>query len=81
MDRKTIRKAFKDIGYKVSFQINPFNCDICNIAFKNDEMLKPAVVSSGSVYGAEFYTAHKPAFDLAGKFKGEFMEDTDQKIV
>ncbi len=81
MDRKTIRKAFKDIGYKVSFQRNPFNCDICNIAFKTDEMLKPVVVSLANVYGAEFYAAHKTAFDLAGKFKGEYLEDTDQKIV
>lgn len=80
MDRKTIRKAFKDIGYTVSFKRNPFNANLCNLAFKNDEMLKPVAVTSSSVYGADFRQTHAAAFDLANKFRGEFLEDTDQKI-
>lgn len=80
MDRKTIRKAFKDIGYSVSFKRNPFNANLCNLAFKTADMVKPHVTASSNVYSADSYNKHKSAFDLVNKFRGEFLEDTDQKI-
>lgn len=80
MDRKTIRKAFKDIGYTVSFKRNPFNANLCNLAFKTAEMVNPLVVSSAKVYSVDTYNKHKAAFDMANKFCGEFLDDTDQKI-
>ena len=80
MDRKTIRKAFKDIGYSVSFKRNPFNADLCNLAFKTAEMVNPLVASSSNVCSFDTYDKHKPAFNLALSFRGEFLEDTDQKI-
>lgn len=80
MDRLTVRKAFKAIGYSVSFRRNPCNDRLCNLAFKNGEMIKPVVISSSNVYSADFRKAHAEAFDLAVSFTGKFLEDTEQKI-
>ena len=79
--RKEIRKAFKEIGYSVSFKRNPFNDAICNIAFKNSEMLKPIVVASANCYSSETFHKHNVAFALANSFKGYKMTDTEQQIV
>lgn len=81
MIRSDIRKAFKAIGYTVSFPRNKFNHALCNIAFKNGDCLHPIVVASGNCYSPETYAAHRQAFDLALTFKGEWLEDTEQKIV
>lgn len=79
--RSDVRKAFKAIGYRVSFKRNPFKDTLCTIAFQSPNMLKPCEVSSSSVYGADFYQQHENAFRLAGIYRGQFLEDTEQKII
>ena len=79
--RIDIRKAFKAIGYRVSFKRNPFRGTLCTIAFQSPDMLKPCEVSSSSVYGAEFRQQHEAAFSMANGYRGHFLEDTEQKIV
>lgn len=79
--RNDIRKAFAAIGYRVSFKRNPFKDTLCSIAFQSSDMLKPCEVSSSSVYGAEFRQQHDAAFALANSYRGQYLEDTDQKIV
>lgn len=79
--RTEIRKAFKEIGYSVSFKRNPFKDSICNIAFKTHDMLKPIVVNASTCYSAETFETHKEAFALANSYKGFTMTDTEQKIV
>lgn len=79
--RNEVRKAFKAIGYNVSFKRNPFNDSICNVAFKDASILKPIVVASANCFSPETYEKHKPAFLLANSFKGYTLTDTDQKIV
>jgi len=76
--RKEVRQAFKSAGYSVSFKRNPFNSDICSLAWRNPDMLRPV---DGNVFSAEFYSQHKIAFDLANSFKQVYLTDTDQKIV
>ena len=79
--RKEVRAQFKEIGYKVSFIRNPFKDSLCNIAFKNDTMLKPCEVNSSNVYSEDFYTKHNKAFVLANSLKHSILTDTDQKII
>lgn len=79
--RKDVRTAFKAIGYRVSFKRNPFKDNLCTIAFMSGDMLKPCEVSSSSVYGAEFRLQHAAAFAIADSYRGQFLEDTEQKIV
>lgn len=79
--RKDVRSAFKAIGYSVSFKRNPFNDGLCNLAFKDGEMLKPVVVASANCFTVETVTKHKKAFDLANSYKGDYLTDTEQKIV
>ena len=83
-NRKDIRKAFKTIGYKVSFKSNPFNRNLCNIAFLpmilDNPAQKPIIISSANCYSKELIGKHKTAFDLANKYKGCLLEDTEQKI-
>lgn len=79
--RNDIRAAFRSIGYRISFRRNPLKDTLCTIAFQSPDMLKPCEVSSSSVYGAEFYQQHAAAFILAGIYRGQFLEDTDQKII
>lgn len=79
--RNDIRKAFKAIGYRVSFKRNPFKDTLCTIAFQSADMLKPCEVSSSSVYGSEFLQQHAAAFALANSYRGQVLEDTEQKIV
>ena len=79
--RTEVRKAFKAIGYSVSFKRNPFKDTVCNIAFKTAEMINPIVANGSTCYSAETFESHKKAFALANDFKGFVMTDTDQKIV
>lgn len=79
--RKDIRSAFKAIGYSVSFKRNPFNDGLCNLAFKDAGLLKPVVVASANCFGTDTLTKHKKAFDLAISYKGDYLTDTEQKIV
>ena len=81
MNRSDVRKAFKNIGYAVTFKRNPFNDNLCNIGFKDENMLKPIIVSSANCYSAETFEKHRQAFDLANSLKGVELEDTEQKIV
>lgn len=81
MERREVRAMFKAIGYKVSFVRNPFNDALCNLAFKNDEMLKPVTVSASSCYSKEAFDLHKQAFDLVSSLKGTWLDDTEQKII
>ena len=78
--RSDVRKAFKAIGYRVSFKRNPFKDALCTIAFQSPDMLKPCEVSNGSVYGADFHQQHEAAFRLADIYRSQFLEDTEQKI-
>ena len=80
-NRKDIRAAFKSIGYSVSFQRNPFNPDICNLGFKTPDMLKPIVCNSSNCFSSETFEKHRLAFDLATSYKGQYLVDTEQKIV
>ena len=79
--RKEVRQLFRAIGYSVSFVRNPFNNSLCNIAFKNEDMLKPCIVSASNCYSSDFREKHKPAFSLACSFTSRYLIDTDQKIV
>jgi hypothetical protein len=79
--RKDIRNAFKVIGYTVSFKRNTFNDSLCNLAFKSPEMLKPIVVAPANCYSVETIEKHKKAFDLANSYNGDYLTDTEQKIV
>lgn len=81
MTRNDIRKAFRAIGYKVSFVRNPVRNSLCNIAFQSADMLKPCAVCSAGVYSAEFRQQHDAAFSLALSFVGVVLEDTEQKIL
>lgn len=79
--RSDVRKAFKAIGYRVSFKRNPFKDTLCTIAFQSPDMLKPCEVSSCAVYSTEFSLQHDAAFTLTNHFRGQFLDDTEQKIV
>ena len=79
--RSDIRKAFKAIGYRVSFKRNPIQDTLCTISFQSPDMLKPCEVSSCAVYSAEFRLQHDMAFALSNNFRGQYLADTDQKIV
>ena len=79
--RTEVRKIFKSLGYKVSFVRNPFNSSLCNIAFKNEAMLKPCVVSASNCYPSDFRENHKDVFEESLNLKGFYLSDTDQKIV
>lgn len=79
--RNDVRKAFKEIGYKVSFKRNPFNDTLCNLGFQSADMLKPIVVAASNCYSVETYSIHEQAFALACSYKGTKLTDTDQKIV
>lgn len=79
--RTIIRKQFAAIGYKVSFKRNPFNSNLCSLAWKDDVMLKPQEMSSCNCYGSEFITKHQAAFTLSNSLKNYILTDTDQKIV
>ena len=78
--RKIIRNDFAAIGYRVSFKRNPCTDTLCAIAFQSPNMLKPCEISSSNVYDAEFYRQHEAAFALADIYRGQCLEDTEQKI-
>lgn len=76
--RNEIRKAFKSVGYRVSFVRNPLNDAIVRLSFGDDGL---HFISTGDCVGADFYSKHHQAYELAVKFKGFFLTDTDQRIV
>ena len=81
LTRTDIRRAFKAIGYRASFKRNPFNDALCTISFQSHGMLKPCEVSTCAVYSVEFRSQHDMAFALINNFRGQYLDDTEQKII
>lgn len=75
--RNDIRKAFKELGYKVQFKTNPLTNRLTTLTVTTAD---DKWVIGGDVYLAEHIAKHKAAFDLFRSVKGTVTEDTQQKI-
>lgn len=76
--RNEVRKAFKSIGYRVSFVRNPLNDSIVRLSFSDDGL---DFISTGDCIDADSYEKNRQAYELAVKFEGSCLTDTDQKVV
>ncbi len=79
IEKKAIRKAFKDIGYKASFMNNPITgSNSVSLTFHGNGIEKPEHYSN--VYFPSFHKLHKAAFDLLRTFEGAVLECSERKI-
>jgi hypothetical protein len=75
--KKQIRAAFKRIGYKCNFSVNPFNGDLVALDFTDPS---GRTTKGSNVFGSDFFSTNKPAFELLALYRGGFLTDSDQRI-
>lgn len=64
-----VRKAFKEIGYKVKTVRNSTFVTAKIVSSEGD------AINAGNVFTPEFFDEHKAAFALIDKFKGKVFDD------
>lgn len=80
MTKAQVRKLFRDQGYKISLRANPFKAELLSLSFTALGMREPVAVGGGSVYSADFYEQHRPAFEAYKQVRGMTLADTGEKI-
>ena len=81
--RSEIRKEFKSLGYKVSFQTNPLKDSISRMSvFSLDDPDYLIVGGDNNVFDKETLESHPEAVDLFNHYTGNtILTDTNQRLV
>lgn len=80
MTRSEVRAKFKAIGYRASLRANPHTDKLLSLYVSGSTIETPMLINSASVFSSNFYTLHKPMFDVSNEVRGQMMTDTMQRL-